>query len=362
MTLLILIFSSFENPENQNFRVVLFRNPGKNVEMIEDALRKVSSSQDSSESLFSLEVKTLRGNGAGLKEDMEKLKESKIHAVVVIPDDFDAGFEKWILSTRTGVPSDRPEIKTYFLNERATSRISAEVIKSIVKHINNSLARFANISITSYEVDEQFVGARSFRYRDYLFPSTIIFSFFATALFGMAQEVVEFRSKGILKRLHLTSLSSSELFVSFNASRISLMVIQFLLVSFLALLVFKVDINPFGSAVLSYSALSAVTFMSLAFMIASVIANTQQATVVSNLVIQVFQFLGGLYFNVFNIPWFLRWIVYVNPLTYLVSGMRQELGIVTAPYPYYLSYTVPLIWIAVSVTIAGRYFRWVEEQ
>ncbi len=360
LAILVMVFSSFDNPENLNFKVVLLRNPGKNVQIIEKALKNVS---DSEKNIISLELKKPAGKNAVLKKELEKLKESKIHALVVIPEEFNSQFERWMQSSITGVAVRPPEIKIYFLEERAASKMSTDIVKSLVKNINNRLAVSAKLPIKEYKIEQEYLGTtRRMRYSEYIFPSIIIFSFLATSLFGIAQEVVEFRSKGILKRLHLTTISSLELFISFNASRIALMTVQFLLISVCALWIFKINVNPFSPAVLSYSTLSATTFMSLAFMLASVISNTQQATVVVNLVLQVFQFLGGLYFDVFNIPLFLRWIAYINPITYLVSGLREDLGIVNAPYPYYLSYTVPLIWVMVSAIIAGRYFRWVEEK
>jgi len=363
MTILMLVFSSFDDPKNLNFKVELLRDPGKNVEIVEKALKSVSSSEKDENSIINLQVKGRGEDDSVLKKEIEKLKESKINALVVVPTDFDSQFEKWILASRTGATAPPPAIKVYFLKEQASSKIAADVVKSVIKHVNNSLASHANVPLGDYKVEQEYLGTtKRMRYRDYLFPSMIIFSFFATSLFGIAEEVVQFRSKGILKRLHLTTVSSSELFVSFNASRIALMVVQFALVSAFGVWVFKVNVNPFSSTVLSYSGLSAMTFLSIAFMLASVISNTQQATVVTQLVLQVFQFLGGLYFNVFNIPLFLRWIAYINPLTYLVSGIRHDLGIASIPYPYYLSYTVPLIWIGASLFVAARYFRWVEEK
>lgn len=361
MVVLALIFSSFDNPETFSFKVVLLKgSSGKSSQIIEKTLKEISESEGENK-ILDLKIKDF--DEGTLKEEVEKLKESKINAVVVIPPDFDARFDVWIENVMRSSQVTPPKIKVYYLKERLSSKTAAEIIKSIVKGVNNSLAKQANIPLRNFSLKEEFLGnKRTIKYKDYLYPAIIIFAFLSISLFGITQEVTELRSKQILKRLHLAPLTPFELFISFNASRVILMLIEFTIVSSLAILVLKVSINPFHPALLAYSALSAATFISLAFMLASLVENVQQATVVANIVLQVFQFLGGLYFDVFHLPPFLKWIVYANPVTYLVSGVRQSLGILKTPYPYYLSYVVPLIWIAASVLIASKYFRWVKER
>jgi ABC-2 type transport system permease protein len=361
MAILIVIFSSFDNPETFSFKVVLLRNPGEHVQTIEEALKEISKSGNKEGKIIDLEIKNLEEKV--LQSEVERLKESKINALVVVPADFDSQFEEWMQKLIRGSSSKPPEIKVYYLKERLSSKTTAEIIKAVIKHINNSLATYANVPLKEFSVKEEFLGStKSIKYKDYLYPAIIIFSFLSISLFGITQRIVELRTEKVLKRVHLTPLKPFELFVSFNSSQVLLMIVEFALISLLAVWIFKVNVNPLEPALLSYSALSALTFISLAFMLASVIGNVQQATVIGNIILQVFQFLGGLYFDVFHLPVYLKWIVYLNPVTYLISGIRHELGILKTPYPYYLSYTVPIIWIVVSVLIASRYFRWVEER
>lgn len=363
LLLLSAIFSSFEKPENLNFKVTLLRNSGKNAEIVEKALEKASKDGGEKKSVISLTVEKLGDDDKVLKKEIEKLKESKIHALIVVPEEFESDFNQWMYSLRTPNPAEAPEIKVYSLNGSQSSEVAADIVNAIMKGVNNSLLATSKIKVDRHKLDETYLGAKKkFGYKDFLFPGVLMMAFMTTSIFGVGEEVVRYRTQGVLKRLSLSPVSSLELFLSFNTVRMAIMVIQFILLSLVAVFHLKTNLQPLDPPVLLYSVLATVTLMSLSFMMASLIPNLQQATVITNLFFTVMMFLGGLFFDVFNIPIVLRWFVYLNPVTYLASGMRASLGISKVPYPDYLSYVVPLAWILVSVLISARFFRWTEER
>lgn len=363
MTMLVLIFSSFDNPKNLDLKVVLLRNPGKNIEFIEEAFKELASPKNGKQTAVKLSIKKLGDDDRVLKKEIEKVKEGQTLSLVVVPAGFDDDMGRWLQSLATRRLAKQPELKVYYRQEQAASQVSTEIVRSLIKHLNNAFALRSGVPFKDFKVTQSYVGStKRMKYKDFIFPGLIIFAVMATSLFGITQEIVDFRSRNVLKRTHLAPVKPLQILVSFSASRLFLTVLQYLLISAFAIWVFKIGISPFEPALLKYTALSVVTFFSFSFMLASVISNIQQANIISQMSLQVMQFLGGLYFNVFQVPMFLRWFVYINPVTYLAAGVRDELGLVKTPYPMYLSYAVPLAWTVFGIVLASLFFKWVKTE
>ncbi len=353
MSILIAIFSSFDRIENLQLKAVLLTNNVGNARIISEALTSLD------QEMISFEVKGFTEEL--LEEKMEVLKEYKLDLLIVIPDNFNTTFNNWLINFQTGNALP-PEVKVYYLQERQTSKISLEIVNSVIQAINNNLLQSFGFPIESIAVKESITGKMvEFKYKDFIFPGILIFSFFSTSLWGITAEVLNLKTSKITKLLKLSPIGTKEIFLSFSASRLVLLVIQFFLLSALAVFVFKVSVNPFNPALIGYLLLATLTFQSLGFFLAGILQNMGQAEVVCNLLLQVMQFLGGTYFDVYNTPIFIRFLVYLNPVTYIVGGARSSLGIMKVPYPYYLSYTVPLLMSAVLILLSFKFFRWTEE-
>lgn len=357
LTILVLIFSAFDNPEKVDLRIVLLKSKNGAVSIIENVFKEASRKEE----VFTLTVK--ENSKKTLRNELEKLKEGKTHAIVVIPDEFERDFNRWMAVSQSGRGTTPPKISVYITEERMVSKVAEEAVRTMVNSINGSLLERLRMPLKNFTVKTSYIGTKTrFVYKDYLFPAIIIFSILSISMFAVAQELVEQRSKGIFKRVHLTPVRSQELLTAFGISRLVILSLVLIILSLFAKFVLKVNISPLEPAIIKYSTLSIITFVSMGFMLAGVIGNPQQAALVSNLSLQVMQFLSGAYFDVFNTPIFLRWIVYINPMTYLVSGVRHELGILKVPYSFSLSYLVPVAWTVVSLSMAFVFFRWTEER
>jgi ABC-2 type transport system permease protein len=68
-------------------------------------------------------------------------------------------------------------------------------------------------------------------------------------------------------------------------------------------------------------------------------------------------FLGGLYFPVFDIPWTIRWLVYVLPTTYLVELLRTSIGYGVSSINTVFLFLVPGIWLIASIVLFTVNFK-----
>ncbi len=98
----------------------------------------------------------------------------------------------------------------------------------------------------------------------------------------------------------------------------------------------------------------------MGFFISAVAKNTNSAGVIGQILNFPLQFLGGIYFPISDVPWFIKWIVVINPITYLAAGIRDTLGVMPSPYPIYLTILIPLIYTVLFLVVSIRKYRRVE--
>jgi ABC-2 type transport system permease protein len=213
-------------------------------------------------------------------------------------------------------------------------------------------------SLFSLTVED--VKARSQNYLSFVVPGLLAFTLMTLSIGGSGFNIVEYRRKGILKRLFVTPIRPRDFITGIVLARLVITVIQ---VAFLlAVAVVLLDVPVVGSllevAILIF--LGSAIFLSLGFFMGS-IAKTQQAIMLlGNLITLPQIFLSGVFFSVDSMPAVLQPFASVLPLTFVVSGLREVIvnGLSLAEQiPTVLGL---LIWLAISLALAIRLFRWKE--
>ncbi|MGQ9546765.1 MAG: ABC transporter permease [Dehalococcoidia bacterium] len=100
--------------------------------------------------------------------------------------------------------------------------------------------------------------------------------------------------------------------------------------------------------------LTCATFTGFGLIIATKLGNLEGFMAIMNLIIFPIFFLSGAFFPIGSMPPWLRYIMYVNPLTYGVDGLRSTL-IGVAAFPLWLDFTVLLI-VCLALATLGSYF------
>ncbi len=101
-----------------------------------------------------------------------------------------------------------------------------------------------------------------------------------------------------------------------------------------------------------------IVSISLGFLVLSLVKSKESIGVVTNAMIYPMAFLGGIFFEVSGMTGILGLFVSINPMTYLVNGMRDTLGIYPSPTSQSLNLLIPAIWLIVAVTISILKFNW----
>jgi len=100
--------------------------------------------------------------------------------------------------------------------------------------------------------------------------------------------------------------------------------------------------------------LTCAIFTGFGLIIATRLGNLEGFMAIMNLIIFPIFFLSGAFFPLQSMPTWLRYIMYIDPLTYGVDGLRGTL-IGVAAFPLWLDFTV-LIILCLALATLGSYF------
>ena len=191
----------------------------------------------------------------------------------------------------------------------------------------------------------------------YFVPSMLGLSVMQVGIFA-AIPLVGDREKLILKRLAATPLKRWQLVGSNVLMRLLIALTQAVIIVVVGSFLFGVEITGSLLLVAGFVMLGAVTFLALGYVIAS-FANTEDAANGMTSMIQFpMMFLSGSFFQIDQMPEFLRVVARVIPLTYLSDALRQVMVGGAAFAPLWTCFAVLGGWLVICFGIAARKFRW----
>lgn len=355
MIILITIFSSLYEVKRVNFDIYLMKNESREFSnIIYNIFDELSKGENK---IFNLKV----FRDISIKENLlEDLKKGKTNLIVEIPEGFDSLVISNITMRMFGATVNPVPIKVYTLRHNISSQSASMVVKSIIDRMNLEFVKRMT-KVNEYKVKSEILGSRKgFSYVDFIFPGMIIIAIFFTGLFGVSQELAWYGEGKILKRFQLTPISPLNFFLSYFLSRFYFFILQILALSFVGKVIYKSSVNPFSFYFIFYVFLTMLTISTFGFFISALAKNTNSANIIGQILNFPLQFLGGIYFPVNDVPWFIKWIVIINPITYLASGIRDTLGIMPSPYPICLTILVPLAYTLVFLLISIKKYKYME--
>ncbi len=294
-----------------------------------------------------------------LLAEREALRQGQRAAVVVIP----AGFSEEVFRAMHGTPGSlQAEVKVLYGHGDASSELAASIVEQVLTRLERELLIQAELYDPQQEVrvDASWVGTAdgAARYIDFLLPGVILMAFLTNGLFGVPGSILYARDQRILRRYWVTPLTVRRYLIGFSLSMLGMCALQLGILWALGRWAFGAQVQLAAPAPVLYLLLSAVTFLALGFLISSVAKTANAGMAIANILNMPLLFLSGIFFPVTGLPVVLQALVYSNPVTYLVDGMRASLGVGTGQVPLWATVTVPLLWIALAAAVAGRRLQW----
>ncbi|MEE2778495.1 MAG: ABC transporter permease, partial [Acidobacteriota bacterium] len=204
------------------------------------------------------------------------------------------------------------------------------------------------------------VKARSQGYLDFLVPGLLAFTLMQISVAGSGFNLVEYRRKGILKRLFVTPLRPRDFIAGLVLARLLLCVVQLSVLLLVA--VFALGVTVAGDFLSLYAVivLGTVTFLSLGFCLGS-LAKTQQAIVaIGNLFIFPQMFLSGIFIPIDSLPEMVQPLSKILPLTFVAGALREISNNGLSLLEIAPQLAGIAVWLGIGFFLATRLFVWKE--
>ncbi|MEQ8954797.1 MAG: ABC transporter permease [Gammaproteobacteria bacterium] len=204
------------------------------------------------------------------------------------------------------------------------------------------------------------VQARSQRYIDFLLPGLMAFTLMQLSIAGSGFNIVEYRRKGVLKRLFVTPIHPRDFIMAIVLARMGIVLVQLsILILFAALLL---DVRILGNFASYYLVvvLGTFIFLCIGFCLGSVAKTQESIGAIGNLVIMPQIFLSGIFYPIESMPEVIQPVAYVLPLSFVSTGMREIANAGATLAEVMPSLIGIAVWLVLSFVLATRMFVWKE--
>ena len=160
------------------------------------------------------------------------------------------------------------------------------------------------------------------RYIDFLIPGLIAMTVMMSCMWGISYGMIDKRSKKLLRRMVATPMVRSHFLAALMAVRIGINIVEAVLLTFFAWLLFGVVIQGSSVALAMIFMTGNIAFCGMAVFVSSRTANTEVGNGMINAVVMPMTLLSGVFFSYHNFPEWTISVIEKLPLALLVDGIR----------------------------------------
>ena len=181
------------------------------------------------------------------------------------------------------------------------------------------------------------------------------------SFWGLSAMLVMFREQGILRRFHVTPITSTDMLASSVLANYILTLPTVFVELVFARVVFHV--MNFGDLLSLFVLVTVgtISFASMGLVIASVTNTMQETQVLNQLIWLPLIFLSGATLPVAYLPAVAKRVALFLPATYLVSGLQNALYFSFAVSKLLIQLLSLVCWAALTFFVAAQLFRWEPE-
>ena len=273
--------------------------------------------------------------------ELQALEEGDRSAVVVVPTGFDEGLGRGDASVLAFYDNSDPVQIGYVTN----------TVSAIVRAYSDELSGGAAVTL-----EQQEVSTESVSYIDFLTPGMVGMTVMWVNL-GVGFLLVTWREQGILRRLGVTPLTPGALIVTQAASFALISLTQTTIILSMGAFVFDVEITGSLLWLAVTVALGIGAFLSIGYLIASLVRSVTSVNAITNAVAFPMIFLGRSYFPI-DPPPALAPVVEAIPLTHLNDALREVVNRGGDLGDLWLPWAILAAWIVAGFSVSVRAFRW----
>lgn len=295
--------------------------------------------------IASLDVTLLFNITIGKEADLrEQLIAGEKAVVLILPDNFQDN----------GTPADLA-----VLIDAAQVR-QAGIVLPVLRQALVEVERNLRNTEPLFSLNIEDVQARTQRYLDFVVPGLLAFSIMNIGIAGSGFNIVEYRRKGILKRLFVTPIMPGDFIGGLVLARLSICLVQ--LTGLLLAAIFLFDVIFVGSLVTLYLfiLMGTVIFLSIGFCLGSIAKSQQAIIAIGNLVTFPQMILSGIFFPIESLPDLIQPVANILPLSFVSNGLREVAINGTGLLELTPSVIGMIVWAVIALFLAIRLFVWKE--
>jgi ABC-2 type transport system permease protein len=202
------------------------------------------------------------------------------------------------------------------------------------------------------------VQSSNLTYVDFLVPGIIAMSIMQTGLFGVVFTFVQWKQRGILRRLMATPMRVRDFFFSQLVARMTTVALQLVILLVVGLLVFRIHFAGNFLYLLIVGILGGAIFLAIGLAISGYAKTEDAAAPIANIISLPLMFLSGVFFARSNMPDWLQSITQYSPLTYVADALRSISIDGASLWAVRTDLIGIFVWLAVAAVLATRLFRW----
>ncbi len=195
-----------------------------------------------------------------------------------------------------------------------------------------------------------------------LVPGIAGMSVMSSTFITLAYNPTVLREQGILTRMRGTPLPSRAYLGGIALSALTTTVIQLIAVVLAGRAVFGLGWPQNLAELILFVGLGVVCFSALGVALAHAIPNFESAPMYVNMVFLPLLFISGVFYDVKNVPSFLRDIAQALPLKHLIDGLQSAMVTGHGIGSNWSAIAVLLLWSAVGIALAVRGFSWEQRR
>jgi len=272
-------------------------------------------------------------------EILERLEEDDLDAVLLFPD-----------AAAQNAPPDALLELVASESGGPTAQIARGAVRSVLLDVVGAGSGFA--------LTERTVSTLDTSYIDFFVPGILGMSLMNSGIIGLSTAFVSYREKGILRRIKVTPFPLWKFILARIVSSLLVALATSGILIGIGKLVYGLTIrgNPF--LIVGVLAIGGLAFLAIGYAIAAFSRNAEVAASYSNLITFPMLFLSGVFFSVSTMPDWIRPVVRLLPLGYLVDALRQPMMYGNGIGAIWTDLLVLVGVFAFFLLVAVRFFRW----
>lgn len=194
-------------------------------------------------------------------------------------------------------------------------------------------------------------------YSVYLLPGLLAMTIMQGGIYGLAYWMVDLRARGVLRRFTVAPVSKFDFIAGVVAARLVVMLIQIIILSFLAVLVFGVHIPLSVFFIPLFLVLGGSVFLLFGLLISTLAGSYDAAAPLTAGIGLPLTFLGNIFYPVDNLPRVLQWVANILPMRYLSDIFRMFYLDAFSPHVFWLSVGMLGVWFVLICGLVGWKFK-----